>query len=336
MSELIRVAVDCNGGDNAPSEIVAGAMDAIRANENIQVVLLGTEDVFSFIPSDMKDNPRIVKRVTTEVIENAEHPVNAIRKKKDSSIVVGMNMLHDKEVDSFVSAGSTGAVLAGAQFKAGKFPGVKRTPLAPLIPTLSGNSLLVDCGASVDAKPEYLVQFAIMGSVYMEKICGISRPTVAIANIGAEEEKGNKLVKETMPLLKECPHINFIGSIEARDIPSGNADVIVCDAFVGNVILKMYEGVSNSIMTMVKEVFTSSLRTKIGAALCYGPLKKRLKVLKTSDHGGAPLLGIDGLIVKTHGSSKAIEIKNSILECELFKKQGVTERMRELFGDSNS
>lgn len=331
MSDYIKVALDCNGGDNAPAEIVKGAMEALKESTNIQIVMLGTEDVFSHIPKEMENDPRIIKRVTTEVIETAEHPVHAIRSKKDSSIVVGMNMLKAKEVDSFVSAGSTGAVLAGGQFLAGKLPAVKRTPLATLIPTKKGNSLLIDCGASVDAKPEYLLQFAMMGTVYMEGILGIKKPTVAIVNIGAEEEKGNKLVKDTMPLLKECQDINFIGSIEARDIPFGYADIIVCDAFVGNVILKMYEGVSASIMDMVKEVFTGSFVTKLGAALVYGPLKKRLKVLKASDHGGAPLLGIDGLIVKTHGNSQSVEIKNSILQCELFKNQGVTEKMRELF-----
>lgn len=333
MKDYIRVALDCNGGDNAPAEIVKGAMEALKESTNIQIIMLGTEDVFSYIPKEMEDDPRIVKRVTTEIIETAEHPVHAIRKKKDSSIVVGIGMVKNKEADSFVSAGSTGAVLAGGQFLAGKFPKVKRTPLATLIPTKKGNSLLVDCGASVDAKPEYLVQFAMMGTVYMEGILGIKNPTVGIVNIGAEEEKGNKLVKDTMPLLKECEGINFIGSIEARDIPFGRADIIVCDAFVGNVILKMYEGVSSSIMDMVKEVFTSSPITKIGAALVYGPLKNRLKVLKSSDHGGAPLLGIDGLIVKTHGNSKSIEIKNSILQCELFEKQGVTEKMRALFSE---
>ena len=263
------------------------------------------------------------------MIETAEPPVNAIRKKKDSSIVVGMNMVKRGEADGFVSAGSTGAVLVGGQVIVGRVKGVERPPLAPLIPTSKGFSLLVDCGANVDARPSHLVQFAKMGSIYMENIMGIKNPRVAIVNNGAEEEKGNALVKETFPLLKACDDINFIGSIEARDIPTGYADVVVCEAFVGNVILKMYEGVGLTLVAKIKESFMGSLRSKIGALLVKPALKETLKSFDSAQYGGAPLLGLKGLVVKSHGSSKSVEIKNSIIQCISFKEQAISEKIGE-------
>jgi len=265
----------------------------------------------------------------TEVIETAEPPVMAIRKKKDSSIVKAMYMVKEGTCDALVSAGSTGAVLVGGQVIVGRIKGVERPPLAPLIPTEKGVSLLVDCGANVDARPSHLVQFAKMGSVYMESVMGVKNPKVGIINIGAEEEKGNALVKETFPLLKNCPEINFIGSVEARDIPTGVADVVVCEAFVGNVVLKMYEGVGASLIKKVKEGMMSSLRSKIGAALVKPALKKTLKAFSTDEYGGAPMLGLRGLVVKSHGSSKAAEIKNSILQCITFKEQNINEKIKE-------
>jgi len=263
----------------------------------------------------------------SQVIETAEPPVFAIRKKKDSSIVVGLNMVKKQEADAFISSGSTGAVLVGGQVLVGRSKGVERPPLAPLIPTTKGVSLLIDCGANVDAKPSNLVQFARMGAIYMEHILGRKNPRVAIVNIGIEEEKGNALVKQTYPLLKECGDINFIGSIEARDIPNGYADVIVCEAFVGNVILKMYEGVAGALMGMVKETMMSSLKTKIGALLIKNELKQTLKDFDASDYGGAPMLGLKGLVVKSHGSSNAKEFKQSILQCIAFKQQNISGRI---------
>ena len=265
----------------------------------------------------------------TEVIETAEPPVMAIRKKKDSSIVVALNLVKDGVCDAFVSAGSSGAVLVGGQLIVGRIKGIERPPLAPLIPTETGCSLLIDCGANVDARPSHLVQFAKMGSVYMESVVGISNPKVAIVNIGAEEEKGNALVKETFPLLKNCPEINFIGSIEARDIPTGYADVIVCEAFAGNIILKLYEGVGAILIKKVKAGMMTSLRSKIGALLVKPALKETLKAFSLDVYGGAPLLGLNGLVVKTHGSSKAVEIKNSILQCVTFKEQKINQKIKE-------
>ncbi len=327
---MVNVAVDAMGGDNAPLEIVKGAVEAIQENNNVKVYLVGQEDV---IKEELKKYTYNLEQLeivhAQEVIETAEPPVMAIRKKKDSSIVKGMYMVKDGTCDAFVSAGSTGAVLVGGQIIVGRIKGVERPPLAPLIPTEKGVSLLVDCGANVDARPSHLVQFAKMGSVYMESVMGIKNPKVGIVNIGAEEEKGNALVKETFPLLKNCPEINFIGSVEARDIPAGVADVVVCEAFVGNVVLKMYEGVGASLIKKVKEGMMTSLRSKIGALLVKPALKKTLKSFSTDEYGGAPMLGLKGLVVKTHGSSKAVEIKNSILQCITFKEQNINEKIKE-------
>ena len=302
----------------------------MHANDHVKVYLTGQEELVRrelekyTYPAD-----RIEVVNATEVIETAEPPVMAIRRKKDSSIVKALNLVKDGTCDAFVSAGSTGATLVGGQVIVGRIKGVERPPLAPLIPTEKGCALLIDCGANVDARPSHLVQFAKMGSVYMESVMGISNPRVGIVNIGAEEEKGNALVKETYPLLKNCPDIHFIGSVEARDIPAGAADVIVCEAFVGNVILKMYEGVGRSLIHKVKEGMMTSLRSKIGALLVKPALKETLKAFDLEQYGGAPLLGLKGLVVKTHGSSKAVEIKNSILQCITFSEQNINQKIKE-------
>lgn len=330
MPEITRVALDAMGGDNAPGEIVKGAVDAIHKRKDIKVFLVGQEDL---IENELKQYTYEKEQIeivnATEVIETAEPPVMAIRKKKDSSIVVAMNMVKKGEADAFVSAGNSGAVLVGGQLIVGRIKGIERPPLAPLIPTATGVSLLIDCGANVDARPSHLVQFAKLGSIYMEHIMGIQNPRVAIVNIGAEEEKGNALVKETFPLLKECEDINFVGSIESREIPNGMADVIVCEAFVGNVILKLYEGVGSVLIRKVKQGMMTSLRSKIGALLVKPALKETLKSFDASEHGGAPLLGLNGLVVKTHGSSKAKEVSNSIIQCVTFKEQDINEKIRE-------
>ena len=268
----------------------------------------------------------------TEVIETGEHPVNAIRKKKDSSIVKALGLVKSGEADAFVSAGNSGAILVGGQTIVGRIKGVERPPFAPLIPTAAGVSLLLDSGANVDARSSHLVQWARMGSIYMENVMGVKNPRVAIVNVGVEEEKGNALVKETFPLLKECPDINFIGSIEAREIPNGGADVIVCDAFVGNVILKLYEGVGSVLIKSVKKGLMSSLKSKIGALLIKDALKSTLKSFDASEYGGAPMLGLKGLVVKTHGNAKAKEVTTSILQCRKFKEQAINDKMNEIFG----
>lgn len=330
MSETVRVAVDAMGGDNAPGEIVKGAVEAVQAEKDIKVFLVGRQDaVNAELAKYTYDKEKIEVVHAEEVIEMAEPPVNAIRKKKQSSLVIGMNMIKHQEADAIVTAGSTGATLVGGQVLVGRIKGIERPPLAPLVPTEKGVSLLIDCGANVDARPSHLVQFAQIGSIYMENIVGIKNPRVAILNIGAEEEKGNQLVKETFPLLKECPGINFIGSIEAREIPHGGADVIVCEAFAGNIVLKLYEGVAATLLSKVKEGLMSSLRSIIGALLIKPALKQTLKSFDASQYGGAPLLGLNGLVVKTHGSAKAIDVKNSILQCVTFKQQDINGKIKE-------
>lgn len=331
MSELVKVVVDAMGGDYAPQEPVKAAVEAVTERKDIQVILTGPEDEvhaqLAKYPDYPKDRIQVVS--ATEVIQTAEPPVMAIQKKKDSSLVVGLKMVKRQEADAFVSCGSTGAILVGGQVLVGRLKGVERPPLAPLIPTEKGVSLLIDCGATVDARSSHLVQFAKMGSIYMENVLGIKNPKVAIVNIGAEEEKGNALVKETFPLLKACPGINFIGSIEARDIPSGYADVVVCEAFVGNVILKLYEGLAGTLMKKIKGGLMSSFRSKLGALLIKPALKKTLKSFDVTEHGGAPLLGLKGLVVKCHGSARSIEIKNGIFQCVQFKQQRINEKIGE-------
>lgn len=330
MTDRTIVALDAMGGDNAPKEMIKGAVQALEKTDAVQVLLVGKEDVIrAELAQYTYDKARIEVVNATEVIETAEPPVNAIRRKKDSSIVVGMKLVKEGQADAFVSAGSSGAVLVGGQVIVGRIKDVERPPLAPLIPTEKGVSLLVDCGANVDARPSHLVQFAKMGSIYMEHVVGIKNPKVGIVNIGAEEEKGNALVKETFPLLKGEKNINFIGSVEAREIPHGQADVIVCEAFAGNIILKLFEGVGSVLISEIKKGMMGSLRSKIGALLVKPALKKALKSFDSSEYGGAPLLGLNGLVVKTHGSSTAKEICNTIIQCVTFKEQKINEKIKE-------
>ena len=324
-----RIVLDAMGGDYAPAEPVKGAVDAVNARSDIQVLLVGQEDVVrEELAKYTYPGDQIQVVHAEEVIETAEPPVNAIRRKKRSSIVIGMNMVKQKEADAFVSAGSSGAILVGGQVIVGRIKGIERPPLAPLIPTEKGVSLLIDCGANVDARASHLVQFAKMGSIYMENVLGIKDPKVGIVNIGAEEEKGNALVKDTFPQLKELPGINFIGSVEAREIPHGQADVIVCEAFVGNVILKLYEGLGAVLVDKIKGGMMSTLRSKIGALLVKPALKTTLKTFDATEYGGAPLLGLNGLVVKTHGSAKAKEVTNTIIQCVTFKQQNISEKIK--------
>lgn len=332
-----RVALDAMGGDNAPLEIIKGAIEAVNLDDTIKVFLVGKEDVINNILSTMQYNKEQIEVVNaSEEITCDEPPVMAVRSKKDSSIVVAMKLVKDGKADAFLSAGSTGAVLVGGQLIIGRIKGVKRPPLAPLIPTQKGVSLLIDCGANVDVRADHLVQFAKMGSTYIEGIMGIKNPKVAIVNIGVEEEKGNMLVKETYPLLKNCSDINFVGSIESRDIPKGDVDVIVCEAFVGNVILKLYEGVASTLLSAVKKGMMSTFKSKIGALLCKGAIKDTLKDFDADKYGGAPMLGLNGLVVKTHGSSKSVDVKNSIIQCKTFKEQNINEKIKEKISQNDN
>ena len=336
MAYKVSVALDAMGGDNAPGQIVKGAVDAVNIDNGIFVYLVGRQELIKEELSKYTYNNEQIEVVDArDVIETGEAPVMAVRRKKDSSLVKALTMVKEKKADAFVSAGSSGAILVGGQVIVGRLKGVERPPMAPLIPTAKGVSLIVDSGANVDSRATFLVQWAKMGSIYMENVLGIKNPKVAIVNVGVEEEKGNQLVKEAYPMLKECKDINFVGSIEARDIPNGNADVIVCDAFVGNVILKLYEGLGKTLIGKVKGAMMSSLKTKIGALLIKGALKDTMKSFDATEYGGAPLIGLNGLVVKTHGNAKAKEIKNSLIQCEKFKESNISEKIMESINLAN-
>ena len=322
MTDKVIITLDAMGGDYAPVETVHGAVDAVAEHPEIKVLLVGKQDEIEKELQKYSYNKENIEVVNaTEIIEMGEVPTKAIREKKDSSLVVAMKLVHDGQADAVVSAGSTGAILVGGQLVVGRIKGIKRPALAPFLPSKKGFSLLIDCGANVDARPEHLVQFAQMGTVYFENVMGKKNPTVGIVNIGTEEEKGNQLVKETYPLLKECEGINFIGSVEAREIASGGADILVCEAFVGNVILKFFEGVALTFLGCIKEGLMSSLRTKLGALMVKPALKGLVKTFDVSSQGGAPLLGLKGLVVKAHGNSKAKEIKTALCQCIAFNEK---------------
>lgn len=329
MAEKVKVALDAMGGDNAPQEVVKGAVEAVNIERDIIVYLVGKEELIKTELSKYTyDKEQIIVVHAPDVIETGEPPVMAVRRKKESSLVKALYLVKDGTADAFVSAGSSGAILVGGQAIVGRIEGVERPPMAPLIPTAKGVSLLVDSGANVDSRSSFLVQWAKMGSIYMEHVVGVKNPRVAIVNVGLEEEKGNQLVKETYPLLKECKDINFIGSIEARNIPNGDADVIVCDAFVGNVILKLYEGTASVLIKKIKGSMMKSLKTKIGALLIKKALKDELKSLDATEYGGAPLIGLNGLVVKTHGNATSKEIKNSLIQCVKFKRENINEKIK--------
>ena len=311
--EKIVIAIDTMGTDNGSAYFVQGIAEAMDLYDDLSFIVTGKEEELkTYIDQYGCDKTRIEVVDATEEITCHDAPVDAIRRKKNSSMVLALNAVKEGRAAACISGGNSGALLAGGQFLVGRAKGVKRTPLAPLIPHRYGSSLLIDCGANVDAKPENLVQFAKMGSIYMKNIEGIENPRVGIINIGAEDEKGNELVKSTIPLLRECKDINFIGSGESRDIPNGPADVLVCEAVVGNVLLKFFEGLCKMFMAEIKDTLKSSVKTKIGGALIYKPIKKTFKRYMADDKGGAPLLGLKGLVVMIHGNSKDTEVRSAI------------------------
>lgn len=330
--EKIVIAIDTMGTDNGSAYFVQGIAEAMDLYDDLSFIVTGKEEELkTYIDQYGCDKTRIEVVDATEEITCHDAPVDAIRRKKNSSMVLALNAVKEGRAAACISGGNSGALLAGGQFLVGRAKGVKRTPLAPLIPHRYGSSLLIDCGANVDAKPENLVQFAKMGSIYMKNIEGIENPRVGIINIGAEDEKGNELVKSTIPLLRECKDINFIGSVESRDIPNGPADVLVCEAFVGNVLLKFFEGLGKMFMAEIKDTLKSSVKTKIGGALLYKPIKKTFKRYMADDKGGAPLLGLKGLVVKIHGNSKDTEVRSAIEQCRNFVKKDVTNQIIRTF-----
>ena len=301
----MRIFVDAMGGDYAPQAPVEGAIEALRRFPQIEVTLAG---VIPEIEKYLVDCDDVRSRITLldapEVITNEESPVMGVRKKKNSATVIGMLRLRDKEADGFVSAGSTGAVLAGGMFRLGRIPGVERPALAPTMPNGKGYFLLIDCGANVDCKPDYLVQFGVMGDAYMRGVFGMENPRVGLVNIGAEAEKGNALVKETYPLMEKAPY-NFVGNVEARDVMADVADVLVADGFAGNLILKNTEGVAMALMKIIKQEMMADFRGKMAGLIGKPAFKRVKKLMDYTEVGGAPLLGVQGAVVKAHGSSNA-------------------------------
>ena len=329
----MRIALDTTGGDFAPDVVIKGALDAVR-ERGLSITLLGDRDkLLAMLSPEERQCIEVVN--APEWIASDEEPVMAIRRKKQSPLVVGCQMIKDGSVDALVSAGNTGAFMAAGMFVAGRIPGIERPALAPLIPTEDGRGVvLLDVGANMDARPQHLLQYGIMGSLYSERVLGRRQPKVALLNVGAEPGKGNQATKDAYTLLAAAD-INFVGNLEARELVTGSADVVVCDGFTGNVVLKFMEGMSVSLFRMLRESSTRDVRSKLGALLLKPALRDFKNSLDYSEHGGAPLLGIDGILVKCHGSSNSRAIKNGIYQAQKFVEQNVVSSIRALAQNSS-
>ncbi len=311
---MVVIALDVMGGDNCPDVNIDGAYDALNSLQSIKIMLVGPKDVIekriAGWDSSLKERIEIID--APDVISPEEAPVKALRAKPDSSIAAGLKLVKEKKADAFISAGSTGAILAGGTFIVGRLKGVHRTPLATLIPTKNLPTMFLDCGANVDARAEWLLQFAKMGSIYMDKVMERHNPVVKLVNLGTEEEKGNALTKAAHELLSDAEGINYAGFIESRDVVNGDADIVVADAFTGNAIIKTYEGTAMMLLSIIKEILKSSVITKIAALLIMKPMKNRLKDFDVAKCGGAILLGLKGVVIKCHGNAKRDEIAMAI------------------------
>ena len=324
----MRIILDGMGGDNAPAAVVEGAVIASKEIEH-EIVIIGQEELIQNELNKYRYNPKKISVVNArEVITNEEAPVRAVRSKKDSSIVRGVNMVKNGEGDIFISAGSTGALLSGGLFILGRIQGIDRPALASVYPIVGGTpSLLVDAGANAECKPNNLLEFGIMGNIYMEKVIGRENPKVGLVNIGTEAAKGNTLTKAAYELLEQSD-MNFIGNVEAREVPKGVCDVIVCDGFTGNVVLKLTEGLAWNILQVIKKKFTDGVKAKLGAALLIDKLSELKTEFDYSEYGGAPILGVKGPIVKMHGSSSANAVKNTILKGIPYVEEKVVETIQ--------
>ena len=325
----MRIYIDAMGGDNAPCSTIGGAIKALDHFPKLKIVLAGDKlQIQNELKNKDYDEGRLSIDECSEIISNNESPVMAIRRKNDSAIVKGMLALREKSVDAFLSAGSTGAVLAGSMFRLGRIEGIDRPAIGTLIPNTKSFSMLIDSGANVDCLPEYLLQFANMGQAYMRGVMNVDSPRIGLINIGAEEEKGDELRKSAYQLLKNSK-LNFIGNVEARDIPNNLADVLVCDGFVGNVVLKYTEGVSVALMSMLKKEIFADKRSKVGAMLAKPAFKRFKTSLDYSEIGGAPLLGVNGAVIKAHGSSNAHSIYSAIKQAVKMIEADVPELIRQ-------
>ncbi len=334
----MKIVVDIYGGDNAPDEILKGCVMALNSNREISLVMVGKEsEMRSKLENENYDKPRVEFVDAPDVITCDDVPTTAIRTKKDSSLVRALEVTKDDpECVGMVSAGSTGAVLTGAFLKIGRIKGIARPALAPVLPTVEGGSvLLIDCGANVDCKPNMLEQFALMGNAYMKAVYNMESPRVGLLSNGTEDIKGNQLTKETFELLKNAP-LNFVGNMEARDITSGKYDVVVCDGFVGNVALKASEGIAVMMLKMIKREVYSSLKTKLGGALLKGSFNKIRSLMDYNQSGGAPFIGVEKLVIKSHGSSKAQSICGSIMQVYNMHKNDLIGKIKAGLGEAVS
>ncbi len=326
---MVHIFLDAMGGDDAPKCTAEGALEALRADSGLKITLAGVRSEVEKCLADYDDvRDRLVLLDTPEVITNHDAPVMAVRQKKQSGIVRGMLAVREGEADGFVSAGSTGAVLAGGMFRLGRIEGVERPALAPLLPNGKGFFCLIDCGANVDCLPAYLPQFGMMGSAYMKQMRGIENPRVGLVNIGAEAEKGNALAKAAYPLMARAP-FNFVGNIEGRDITADMADVIVSDGFSGNLILKFMEGVAMTLLGIIKKEMMADFRGKLGGMIAKPAFRRVKKVMDYTEIGGAPLLGVQGAVVKAHGSSNAKAFASAIGQCKKMVDGKVVDIIRE-------
>ncbi|MBQ7134229.1 MAG: phosphate acyltransferase PlsX [Ruminococcus sp.] len=322
----MNIIVDAFGGDNAPLEIIKGSVDA-KNEYGVDITLVGNEEVIKKVAKENEINIDGMKIVHADsVISQNEAGTEVVKKKKDSSMAVGLKMLHDGEGDAFVSAGNSGAICVGATLIVKRIKGIKRPGFAPVIPTLEGSMMLIDCGANVECKPQMLQQFAVMGSIYMEKVMGIKNPRVGLANVGTEPHKGGELQLKTYELL-ENSKLNFIGNIEGRDVPVGGCEVCVSDGFTGNLILKTYEGVAGALMDKIKGVFNKNLKTKLAAAMVYSDLKEMKKSIDYNEFGGAPIIGCAKPVFKAHGSANAKTFKNAIRLTKEYVENNVVEEI---------
>jgi phosphate acyltransferase len=317
----MKIAIDAMGGDNAPREMVLGAMKAVEEYHDIHITLVGDENK---INDHLKQHDRIHILHTDEVILGTDEPVRAVRRKKNASMVLAAQQVADGNADACISAGNTGALMASGLFVVGRIDGIDRPALAPTLPTIGGEGfLLLDVGANVDARPEHLLQFAIMGSIYSEKVRGINRPRVGLLNIGTEEKKGNELTKQTFELLKNAD-LNFVGNVEARDLLDGVADVVVTDGFTGNMVLKTVEGTASSVFKMLKTALMSSMKSKLAAAVLKPEFKKLKNTMDYSEYGGAGLFGLKAPVIKVHGSSNAQSLFSAIRQTREMVEKDVT------------
>lgn len=321
----MRIAFDAYGGDYAPDSVIQGISLAAKKWPDTTFVLIGEDE--SLCPKDLGN---IEFHFASEKIEPDEEPIKAVRRKKDSSIVVGCQLVKQKEVDAFVSAGNTGALMTAGLIHTGRMKGIARPSLAPVFPTLHNKGILVlDVGANPDAKPEHLHQYACMGSIYAEKVLGIDKPRVGLLNIGTEVGKGSLLTKEAFSLLEQESKIHFIGNTEARDVLYGPCEILVCDGFSGNILLKNSEGVAKAIFDRLRMEFKTNWLTKIAAAIMQPRLKQFAREMDYQQHGGAPLLGLAGAVIKAHGSSDATAIFHAARQARLFVKHQVIAKIEE-------